>query len=266
MGRHKLNTSGGHFTTCCLALTAGLSLTLNLTTNCRIPISQPLSCVSLSCANLSLSLTSQISQWSSLIETTSSGQSVNRKLQVLIVSGFIKFKSKHSKFFTSRPYINPTTLEIHHAGSSRWPNDRAGVDFILAVFNNNVVQILTHDTGCETRLSLFASLTNLTHDKGCETLPSVVNGREDFSYLCNVHWTGTLIFSECETLLIHNFITCTLSLGKISYLKISGYFQCVFFPCRVTRFPLTSVWPQMVVVSKVSTLTRTLPSWPRHCI
>ena len=52
--------------------TAGLSLTLNLTTNSTIPISQPLSCVSLSCANLSLSLTLQISQWSSSIETASS--------------------------------------------------------------------------------------------------------------------------------------------------------------------------------------------------
>ena len=42
--------------------------------------------------------------------------------------------------------------------SSRWPNDRVGVVFILAVFNDNVIQILTHDMGCETRLSLFASL------------------------------------------------------------------------------------------------------------
>ena len=42
--------------------------------------------------------------------------------------------------------------------SSRWPNDRVGVVFIFAMFNDNVVQILTHDTGCETRLSLFASL------------------------------------------------------------------------------------------------------------
>ena len=107
------------FTTRCRALTAGLSLTLNLTTNSTIPVSQPLSCVSLSCANLSLSLTSQISQWSSSIETTSSDKSVNRKLQVLNVSGFMKFKSKHSKFFTSRPYINPTTLEIHHAETER---------------------------------------------------------------------------------------------------------------------------------------------------
>ena len=82
------------FTTRCHALTAGLSLTLNLTTNSTIPVSQPLSCVSLSCANLSLSLTSQISQWSSSIETTLSDKSVNRKLQVLNVSGFIKFKSK----------------------------------------------------------------------------------------------------------------------------------------------------------------------------
>ena len=78
-----------------------------------------LSCVSLSCANLSLSLTSQISQWSSSIETTSSDQSVNRKLQVLSVSSFIKFKSKHSKFFTSRPYINSTMLEIHHAETQK---------------------------------------------------------------------------------------------------------------------------------------------------
>ena len=103
---------GVRFTTLCHALTAGLSLTLNLTTNSTIPVSQPLSCVSLSCANLSLSLTSQFSQWTSSIETTSSDQSVNRKLQVLNVSGFIKFKSKHSKFLTSRPYINPTTLEV----------------------------------------------------------------------------------------------------------------------------------------------------------
>ena len=64
--------SGVHFTTRCRALTAGLSLTLNLTTNSTIPVSQPLSWVSLSCANLSLSLTSQFSQWSSSIETTSS--------------------------------------------------------------------------------------------------------------------------------------------------------------------------------------------------
>ena len=109
------------FTTRCRALTAGLSLTLNLTTNSTIPVSQPLSCVSLSCANLSLSLMPQISQWSSSIETKSSDNSVglNRKLQVLNVSGFMKFKSKHSKFFISRPYINPTTLEIHHAGTQR---------------------------------------------------------------------------------------------------------------------------------------------------
>ena len=30
-------------------------------------------------------------------------------------------------------------------------NDRVDVVFILAVFNDNVVQILTHDIGCETR-------------------------------------------------------------------------------------------------------------------
>ena len=64
-------TPGVRFTTRCRALTAGLSLTLNLTTNSTIPVSQPLSCVSLSCANLSLSLTLQIYQWSSSIETTS---------------------------------------------------------------------------------------------------------------------------------------------------------------------------------------------------
>ena len=112
-------TSGVRFTTRYRALTAGLSLTLNLTTNSTIPVSQPLSCLSLSCANLSLSLMSQISQWSSSIETTSSDKSVNRKLQALNVSGFIKFKSKHSKFFTSRPYINPTMLEMHHAKTQR---------------------------------------------------------------------------------------------------------------------------------------------------
>ena len=67
-----VHSSGVRFTTRCRALTAGLSLTLNLTTNSTIPVSQPLSCVSLSRANLSLSLTSQISQWSSSIETTSS--------------------------------------------------------------------------------------------------------------------------------------------------------------------------------------------------
>ena len=92
---------GVRFTTRCRALTAGLSLTLNLTTNSTIPVSQPLSCVSLSCANLSLSLTLQISQWSSSIETTSSDyrfSGVNRELQVLNVSGFIKFKSKHQSF------------------------------------------------------------------------------------------------------------------------------------------------------------------------
>ena len=65
------------------------ALTLNLTTNSTIPVSQPLLCVSLSCANLSLSPMSQISQWSSLIETTSSDKSVNRKLQVL--KGNIRF-------------------------------------------------------------------------------------------------------------------------------------------------------------------------------
>ena len=65
-------SAGVRFTTRCRALTAGLSLTLNLTTNSTIPVSQPLSCVSLSCANLSLSLMSQFSQWSSSIETTSS--------------------------------------------------------------------------------------------------------------------------------------------------------------------------------------------------
>ena len=115
-------TSGVRFTTRCRALspTARLrTVTLNLTTNSTIPVSQPLSCLSLSCANLSLSLMSQISQWSSSIETTSSDKSVNRKLQVLNVSGFIKFKSKHSKFFTSRPYINPTMLEMHHAKTQR---------------------------------------------------------------------------------------------------------------------------------------------------
>ena len=93
--------SGVRFTTRCRALTAGLSLTLNLTTNSTIPVSQPLSYGSLSCANLSLSLTSQISQWSSSIETTSSDyrfSGVNRELQVLNVSGFIKFKSKHQSF------------------------------------------------------------------------------------------------------------------------------------------------------------------------
>ena len=93
--------TGVRFTTRCRALTAGLSLTLNLTTNSTIPVSQPLSCVSLSCANLSLSLTLQISQWSSSIETTSSDyrfSGVNRELQVLNVSGFIKFKSKHQSF------------------------------------------------------------------------------------------------------------------------------------------------------------------------
>ena len=92
---------GVRFTTRCRALTAGLSLTLNLTTNSTIPVSQPLSCVSLSSANLSLSLTLQISQWSSSIETTSSDyrfSGVNRELQVLNVSGFIKFKSKHQSF------------------------------------------------------------------------------------------------------------------------------------------------------------------------
>ena len=56
--------SGVRFTTRCRALTAGLSLTLNLTTNSTISVSQPLYCLSLSCANLSLSLTLQISQWS----------------------------------------------------------------------------------------------------------------------------------------------------------------------------------------------------------
>ena len=89
------------FTTRCRALTAGLSLTLNLTTNSTIPVSQPLSCVSLSCANRSLSLTLQISQWSSSIETTSSDyrfSGANRELQVLNVSGFVKFKSKHQSF------------------------------------------------------------------------------------------------------------------------------------------------------------------------
>ena len=132
-----MDPPGVRFTTRCRALTAGLSLTLNLTTNSTIPVSQPLSCVSLSCANLSLSLTPQISQWSSSIETTSSDNSVNRKLQVLNVSGFMKFKSKHSKFFTSRPYINPTTLEIHHAGTQRsfccrvlfW-GSRSGIDCV----------------------------------------------------------------------------------------------------------------------------------------
>ena len=96
-----------HFTTRCRALTAGLSLTLNLTTNSTLPVSQPLSCVSLSCANLSLSLTLQISQWSSSIETTSSDyrfSGVNRELQVLNVSGFIKFKSKHQSFSQATIY------------------------------------------------------------------------------------------------------------------------------------------------------------------
>ena len=84
------NNSGVRFTTHCRALRAGLSLTLDLTTNSTVPVSQPLSCISFSCANLSLSLTSQIFQWSSSIETTSSDQSVNRKLQVLSVSSFIE--------------------------------------------------------------------------------------------------------------------------------------------------------------------------------
>ena len=85
---------GVRFTTLCRALTAGLSLTLNLTTNSTIPVSQPLSCVSLSCPNLSLSLTSQFSQWSSSIETTSSDQSVNRKLQVLNLMFLVSLNSK----------------------------------------------------------------------------------------------------------------------------------------------------------------------------
>ena len=80
----QCSTTGVRFTTCCRALTEGLSLTLNLTTNSTIPISQPLSCVSLACANLSLSLTSQFSQWSSSIETTSSDQSVNRSCRCLM--------------------------------------------------------------------------------------------------------------------------------------------------------------------------------------
>ena len=41
--------------------------------------------------------------------------------------------------------------------SSRWPNDRVGVVFILAVFNDTVVKILAHDKGCETLLSLLDS-------------------------------------------------------------------------------------------------------------
>ena len=41
--------------------------------------------------------------------------------------------------------------------SSRWPNDRVGVVFILAVFNDTVVKILAHDKGCETPLSLLDS-------------------------------------------------------------------------------------------------------------
>ena len=41
--------------------------------------------------------------------------------------------------------------------SSRWPNDRVGVVFILALFNNTVVKILAHDKGCETPLSLLDS-------------------------------------------------------------------------------------------------------------
>ena len=120
------------FTTRCRALTAGLSLTLNLTTNSTIPVSQPLSCVSLSCANLSLSLTLQISQWSSSIETTSSDKSVIRKLQVLNVSGFEIFHET-----LSRPYINPTTLEIHHDETQRsfscrvfFLESRSGIDCV----------------------------------------------------------------------------------------------------------------------------------------
>ena len=41
--------------------------------------------------------------------------------------------------------------------SSRWPNDRVGVVFIFAVFNDTVVKILAHDKGCETKLSLLDS-------------------------------------------------------------------------------------------------------------
>ena len=101
------------FTTRCRALTAGLSLTLNLTTNSTIPVSQPLSCVSLSCANLSLSLTLQISQWSSSIETTSPDcrfSGVNRELQVLNGSGFIKFKSKHQSFSQADHIYKPQNV------------------------------------------------------------------------------------------------------------------------------------------------------------
>ena len=104
---------GVRFTTC-RALTAGLSLTLNLTTNFTIPIAQPLSCT-----NLSLSLTSQISQWTSSIEITSLDQSVNMKLQVIVFPVSLNSKVNTQKFFTSKPYINPTTLEIHHAETQR---------------------------------------------------------------------------------------------------------------------------------------------------
>ena len=103
-------------------LTAGLLLTLNLKTNSTIPVSQPLSCVSLSCANLSLSLTSQISQWSSSIETMSSDKSVNRKLQpcrCLMFPVSLNSKVNTRSFFTSRPYINPKTLEMQHAETQR---------------------------------------------------------------------------------------------------------------------------------------------------
>ena len=62
-------------------------------------------------------------------------------------------------------------------------NDRVGVVFILAVFNDNVVQILTHDIGCETHVIICQSTTNLTHAKGCETHPRIVSC---YSYHCGV--------------------------------------------------------------------------------
>ena len=101
------------FTTRCRALTAGLSLTLNLTSNSTIPVSQPLSCVSLSCANLSLSLTLQISQWSSSIETTSSDyrfSGVNRCLMFPVsLNSKVNIKVFHKQTIYKSKNVGNTT-------------------------------------------------------------------------------------------------------------------------------------------------------------
>ena len=72
------------------------------------------------------------------------------------VTSFIKFKSKHAKFFTSSLYINSTTLEIQHVETQRsfccrvlfWESCSSGND---CVSSNDTMQYLSQS---ERRLSV----------------------------------------------------------------------------------------------------------------